>query len=63
VAHTLKGAVGTFSARRAYEAALRLETLGRDRTLAEAAPALAELQEALTSLQRALTAFDPSTVS
>src|SRR5262249_28041818 len=32
-AHTLKGAVGTFGAREAFEAALRLETMGREGNL------------------------------
>jgi CheY-like chemotaxis protein/HPt (histidine-containing phosphotransfer) domain-containing protein len=54
VAHTLKGAVGTFGAKRASDAALRLEELGRKGNLAEAPAALAEAQEAVARLLRAL---------
>jgi PAS domain S-box-containing protein len=53
-AHTIKGAVGTFGAHRAWDAALRLEMLGRDGNLSEAPVALAELQVALQRLQRGL---------
>jgi CheY-like chemotaxis protein/HPt (histidine-containing phosphotransfer) domain-containing protein len=54
VAHTLKGAVGTFGARRAFDAALRLEMLGREGNLAEAPEALVEAQVAVARLLRAL---------
>jgi PAS domain S-box-containing protein len=54
VAHTVKGAVGTFGATRAATSAQRLEHLGRDGTLAQAPAAFAELRQALLKLERAL---------
>jgi HPt (histidine-containing phosphotransfer) domain-containing protein len=53
-AHTLKGAVGTFAAQRTWDAALRLETMGRDNDLRQAPAALAQLREALSGLEGAL---------
>jgi len=50
-AHGLKGAVDNFGARLAYEAALKLELLGRSGTLEGAPAAFAELQEELARLQ------------
>jgi len=44
-AHSLKGAIDNFAAQAAYEAALRLEMLGRDGNLAEAEQACATLQK------------------
>jgi two-component system, sensor histidine kinase and response regulator len=43
-AHTLKGSVGNFAARRAFEAALRLETLARDGTFTGVPAALNVLE-------------------
>ncbi len=54
VAHGLKGAVGTFGAKEAAEAALRLETMGREEQLAGAGEALAALEQALERLGPAL---------
>ncbi len=54
LAHTLKGAVGTFGARPAFEAGLRLETMARSGDLVQAEPALAALEDALAALQPTL---------
>ncbi|MBV9122500.1 MAG: response regulator [Planctomycetes bacterium] len=56
-AHTLKGGVSTFAARAAFEAALRLETMGRTGDLAEAPEALAALLRELERLDPALAAL------
>ena len=53
-AHALKGSVGNFAARRAYDAAYRLEQMGREGELAEAQGALADLKQELDALQDAL---------
>jgi PAS domain S-box-containing protein len=52
--HCLKGAVATFGARAAYEAALRLEALGKEGDLSGAADAYAALAEAVGRLKPAL---------
>jgi CheY-like chemotaxis protein/HPt (histidine-containing phosphotransfer) domain-containing protein len=46
-AHALKGSVRYFDPRTAFEAAYRLETIGREFTLDKAEPAVAELQAAI----------------
>jgi two-component system sensor kinase len=56
VAHSLKGSADCFAARPAVAAALRLEFMGRDGTLAEAEPAFAELETEINRLTRALAA-------
>jgi CheY-like chemotaxis protein len=56
-AHSIKGTVGTFGARAAFEAAQRLEAMGRDGNLAGAAEAADALEEAVRRLQPALAAF------
>jgi HPt (histidine-containing phosphotransfer) domain-containing protein len=53
-AHTLKGSLSYFGAAAAFEAAHRLETLGRSGDLTEAHKALGELEEALDRLDPAL---------
>jgi len=53
-AHALKGSVGNFAARRAYDVAYRLEVMGREGTLTEAKSALADLKQELNALQDAL---------
>jgi CheY-like chemotaxis protein/HPt (histidine-containing phosphotransfer) domain-containing protein len=53
-AHKLKGSVGNFAARPAFEAALRLEVLGRDATLSEAGSAYAELENEINRLKSAM---------
>jgi two-component system, sensor histidine kinase and response regulator len=49
-AHSLKGAIDNFAAQDAYDAALRLEMLGRSGNLAEAGQACARLQQAMDRL-------------
>jgi PAS domain S-box-containing protein len=56
-AHTLKGGVATFTARAAYEAALRLEKMGRAGDLSAAPEALAALAQEIEHLRPALTAL------
>ena len=56
-AHTLKGAVGNFSAQGAYAAALRVEMMGRGGDLTHAAAAYAELEQEVARLGEALTAL------
>ena len=53
-AHTLKGSVGTLVARAAFEAAFRLEQMGRQGDLTEAEPAFRALEEEIELLKRAL---------
>jgi signal transduction histidine kinase/CheY-like chemotaxis protein len=54
-AHTLKGSVGNFSAKRAFDAALRLEVMGTNSDLDEAVGALGALQDELSLLIAELT--------
>lgn len=56
-AHGLKGSVGNFGAHRAYQAALRLEMIGRSRDLASVGEAYGELVQALESIRPALLAL------
>jgi two-component system sensor histidine kinase/response regulator len=53
-AHTLKGSVSYFGSTAAYEAALRLETIGRSGNLTDAAEAFANLQSVVRKLVPAL---------
>ena len=53
-AHKLKGSVANFSARAAYDAALRLEVMGRGGHLEEANEALERLEMALAELKPVL---------
>ena len=50
-AHSLKGAVANFEADLAFQAASRLETLGRNKNLDRAPSGLAELEAVLRALQ------------
>jgi HPt (histidine-containing phosphotransfer) domain-containing protein len=54
-AHTLKGAIGNFAAREAFEAAQRLETMARLGDLTRAEHAFTMLDAALSRLKDALT--------
>jgi HPt (histidine-containing phosphotransfer) domain-containing protein len=54
-AHALKGAVGIFGAAAAAEAALRLETMGREGVLDGAADACGALDAELPRVRQALT--------
>jgi HPt (histidine-containing phosphotransfer) domain-containing protein len=55
-AHTLKGALMNFGAQRAVAASLRLETLGRERSLEGVDESFRELEGAWTVLERELQA-------
>jgi CheY-like chemotaxis protein len=57
LAHTLKGAVGTFGARHAFEEAQRLERMARNGDLPDAGAAWTALEEALARLRPALAAW------
>ena len=56
-AHLLKGTVATFEAVTATAVAIRLEQMGRDATLTDAAAAAAELEAELVRLAEDLTAY------
>jgi PAS domain S-box-containing protein len=56
-AHTLKGSVSNFAAKRAFNAAHRLEQIGRSGELSEAANAVAVLEQEIENLKPALTAL------
>ena len=56
-AHSVKGSVGNFAARRAYAAALRLEEIGRSGDFASASAALARLETEVERLREALAAL------
>jgi len=49
-AHSLKGAVGNFGAKEAYEVAYRLEKLGKEGEMATVAAGLSDLERALNGL-------------
>jgi HPt (histidine-containing phosphotransfer) domain-containing protein len=53
-AHALKGGSGTFFATTTFETANKLETMGRENELAEAAATFAELEEAVRNLTEAV---------
>jgi PAS domain S-box-containing protein len=57
LAHTLKGMVGQFGAKAAFEVAQSLEALGRQGDLSQAEAAYAELKTAMADLQPALRRF------
>ena len=54
VAHRIKGAVGNFGARPAFEAAVRLEEIGKSGDLSEAESALTALKTELERLEQEL---------
>jgi HPt (histidine-containing phosphotransfer) domain-containing protein len=56
-AHALKGSVGLFSQKEAYEAARRLEQMARNGELAEGAAVCAELEASLSRLMTELHAL------
>lgn len=53
-AHTLKSMVGNFSAQPAFEAALAVETVGRDGDLSDCSQSIQELETEVGRLQTAL---------
>ena len=55
-AHTLKGSVGTFSAKKALKTAFRLETMGREGNLQEATAVYSKLEQEIEELEAALKA-------
>jgi two-component system, sensor histidine kinase and response regulator len=59
-AHALKGSVGNFAADAAVQAALRLETMGRNQDLAEASQALTELEREVDRVREVLSALAES---
>jgi HPt (histidine-containing phosphotransfer) domain-containing protein len=60
LAHTLKGEVGNFGARAAFQAALKVEMLGRSGNLEGIEPAWAALEAEVQRLLPALTALTAS---
>ena len=50
-AHSLKGSVGNFGAKRAFDAAYRLEKLGKEGKAGEAENPLSTLEEELSALE------------
>jgi hypothetical protein len=59
-AHTLKGAVGYFTHGPVYEAALRLESAGRDGHVADVCDVMERLAANLRDVQQELLARRPS---
>ena len=55
-AHALKGSVGNFGAKRAAELARRIEMMGRNHDLGDAAPVLQELSEEISRVNVLLKA-------
>jgi HPt (histidine-containing phosphotransfer) domain-containing protein len=53
-AHSLKGSVANFGAKSAYDAAYRLEVLGREKKLIDAGVALSLLRSELARLETAI---------
>jgi len=56
-AHTLKGSVGNFAAKPAYEAALKVESVGRDNEMRHADKAYRRLEEEIARLKPVLTSL------
>ena len=53
-AHTLKGSAGNFAAKRVYDAAYKLEVIGREERMGEAEGALKTLEKEMEILKEAL---------
>jgi HPt (histidine-containing phosphotransfer) domain-containing protein len=62
-AHTLKGCVGTFGAKGAYDLALTLETMGRGGNLTGAKDTYAKLEAEIARLTSALIALKEDSAS
>lgn len=56
-AHTLKGSVSNFAAEAAVQAALKLETIGRSRDVAEAPTAIMQLEKEMDRVREELVAL------
>jgi protein-histidine pros-kinase len=56
-AHSVKGAVSSFGAQAARQAALKLEMIGREGDLTQAVPACAELDREIAHLTHALAVY------
>jgi PAS domain S-box-containing protein len=63
VAHTLKGSVGNFSRTQAFDAAHRLEKIGRDGNLDDAEEAYQDLEESLQQLVASLHQLLPQSTN
>lgn len=57
-AHALKGSVGNFSAKPAFEAAFTLEKIGRSRDMSRALDAYIDLEKKMEQLKRTLVSLD-----
>jgi CheY-like chemotaxis protein len=58
-AHTLKGGVSHFSAKKAFDAALAMETLGRSGDFSKAEPAWTQLVQEIDRLKEAIQSLRP----
>jgi HPt (histidine-containing phosphotransfer) domain-containing protein len=56
-AHTIKGSVGNFAAQPAFDAALRVESIGRDSEMRNADQAYRKLEEEIARLKPVLTSL------
>jgi CheY-like chemotaxis protein/anti-sigma regulatory factor (Ser/Thr protein kinase) len=61
-AHTLKGCVGNFGAKKVFDMARRLEEIGRGGDLSHAEAAWSELEEGMAHFHRALAALQEESV-
>lgn len=62
-AHSLKGSVSNFSAPGAFQAAQKLEGIGREDDLSQAGKAFRLLEEQISLLQSAMADFEKECVS
>jgi signal transduction histidine kinase/CheY-like chemotaxis protein len=62
-AHAFKGAIGTFAGKPSFEAALKLETMGRQGEISGASAAYKELEFEIARLQSALSAISEKEAS
>ncbi len=62
-AHTLKGSVGNFGAKAAFEAALKLEDMGRNNDLDKATDAFNDLEKEIEKILPALSALEHGEVT
>ena len=56
-AHTLKGAVGNFAAKKAFDLAFRLEMMGQEGDFQDAEPVFRDLNRAVEEIKEALAAM------